>query len=173
MSVHHDTAVVQSRDGWLAPSIDELQSQRQVPDGLGRGAPRHRVALGSAVSAERLADDLYVMTLPTASQRIAPEVVAQWKKEFGPQRRLVVLSEGTRLQRVSAVHDYASVTVSMLVDPDDDTSWRLQRGDRIEVVGYAYQGHHLMAIWRDDAGALHDILAGAIRMEPHVEEPPA
>lgn len=114
-----------------------------------------------SATAERLADDVFVLTVPPADAEFALEVTRAWKAVMGERRHLIVLSEGARLSRVSAVHDYATVLVR--------DGW-LAPGDRIEVVGFAYQGTNLMAIWRDDAGALHDILAGAIRMEPHVEE---
>lgn len=120
-----------------------------------------------SATAERLADDVFVLTVPPADAEFALEVTRAWKAVMGERRHLIVLSEGARLSRVSAVHDYATVKATIT---DEDGDPLLAPGDRIEVVGFAYQGHLLMAIWRDDAGTLHDILAGAIRMEPHVEE---
>lgn len=61
---------------------------------------------------------------------------------------------------MSAVHDHATVL--------SRDGW-LHPNTEIEVVGFAYRGNVLMAIWRDEQGMVHDTPAAGIRLEPHVE----
>ena len=67
---------------------------------------------------------------------------------------------------MSAVHDWATLTQDW---PDGD----LTVGDRIEIVGYVWQGFQLLAVYRDERGYVWTLPTMVLRLEPHVSEVPA